>query len=497
MYDISELTRLPNWPLVLKVAAIVGREGAPVLVGGWVRDGLLGRDSRDIDFAVAGDGIEVASRVARVLGGTLVPLDAKNGVGRVVLSASGQTIDLATYVGTMLDDLSRRDFTIDAMAVDLREGESAEIRFVDPLGGLDDLKRRVVRATGESVFAADPARLLRAVRLAVLLDFGIETQTEARIREHAALISRVAGERVREELVAFLCLPGSGRSLSYMDGLRLLTSIIPELEATRGVAQPREHYWDVLTHCLKTVEAFDFLLNQGEWPYASLSGEPLWSSEAARYFDAEVGFGSNRAALFRLAAVLHDVSKPDTKTVEPTGRIRFLGHGLEGAEVARDVLGRLRFSGREIRLVEAAVRHHLRPTQMGWPALPSRRAVYRFCRDAGEAAVGVVYLSLADHMAARGPNMDPEQWQMHVGISRSILSQREEAPARLSPLIDGYAIMKSFGLSPGRRVGELLESVREARAAGEISSRDEALALVARLLAAPASRDQNQDRPRG
>ncbi len=497
MYDVSELTRLPTWPLIVKVAAIVGNAGAPFLVGGWVRDGLLGRDSRDVDFAVAGDGIETASRVARVLGGTLVPLDAENKVGRVVLSAGGQTIDVATCAGTILEDLSRRDFTIDAMAVDLSDAESPEIILLDPLGGLGDLKRKVIRATGRSVFAADPARLRRAVRLAALLDFNIETQTESSIKENAALISRVAGERVREELVAFLCVSGSGRFLSYMDTLRLLTAIIPELEGTRGVTQPREHYWDVLTHCLKTVEAFDHLLNQGEWPYAGVPAESLWSSEAADYFDAKVGSGSNRAALFRLAALLHDVSKPGTKTVEPTGRIRFFGHGLEGAQVAREILGRLRFSGREIRLVEAAVEHHLRPTQMGWPEPPSRRAVYRYCRDAGEAAVGVVYLSLADHMAARGPNLDPEQWRLHVAISRSILSQRGEAPARLSPLIDGYVIMKSFGLSPGRRVGELLESVREARASGEISSRDEALALVGRLLATSISRDQSEGGHRG
>ncbi len=491
MYDVSDLVRLPNWPLIVKVAGILGKSQAPYLVGGWVRDALLERDSHDIDFAVTGDGIKIAAQVARVFGGAAVPLDDQNGVGRVVLSGGSQTFDFATYGGRIDADLSRLDFTVDALAVDLGDADSGTSpRLIDLHDGVGDLKRRLITATNDSVFTADPARLLRAVRLAAGLQFDIEPRTESRIKTDSSLISSIAGERVREELVSCLNLPGSGRFLAYMDRLGLLTAIIPELELSRGVTQPKEHHWDVLTHCLMTVEAFDFLLGQAEWPYAAVAAKTLLSPEVADYFDAPVGAASGRAALFRLASLLHDISKPETRTVESTGRIRFLGHGEEGAEVAVGILRRLRFSNRETRLVELAVKHHLRPTQMGWPDLPSRRAIYRYYRDTEEAALGVLYLSLADHMAARGPQMDPEDWRLHADITMHILSQREEQPARLPSLIDGYDIMKSFGLSPGPSVGELLENVREARAAGEISSREQALQLVAKLLGAQISRDQ-------
>ena len=496
MYDVSELGRSKDWPLILKVGGLLGRAESPYLVGGWLRDRLLGRGSKDIDFAVAGDGIEIAARVARVVGGACVPLDPERRIGRVVLGGGplggDRTLDFAACRGSIQEDLSRRDFTIDAIAVDLLEaGSGGSIRLIDPFGGLNDLESRVIRAVTGSVFSDDPARLLRAVRLVAHLGFTVEPQTEAMMRENALLVSRVAGERLREELVSFLSLAGSGHFLSYMDGLGLLAALIPELETARGVTQPREHHWDVLTHSLKTVEAFDYLLGQAAWPYVALSLADLRSSQVNDYFEEQVGFGSNRAALFRLASLLHDVSKPDTKTVEPTGRIRFLGHGDVGAGVADEVLSRLRFSNREMKLIGTAVKYHLRPTQMGWPEMPSRRAIYRYYRDTAEAAVGILYLSLADHMAARGPQLDPDEWRIHSGISKYILSQQTEQPARVLPLIDGYDIMKNLGLSPGRRVGELLESVREAQTAGDISSKEEALALARSLLDAPVSREQN------
>jgi poly(A) polymerase len=481
-----------------KVNDILVAEGFGAhVVGGWVRDTLLGREADDIDFAVPGDGIKIASAVALAMGGTCVPLDRENGVGRVVLppgDASGGAqfmLDFATLQGSVEDDLSRRDFTIDAIAVDLNALVSGvDIRVIDPFGGLADLGRGTVRATAAGVFVADPVRLLRAIRLAASLGIVIEPVTEGLIKEHARLLSTVAGERTRGELVSLLCAAGSGRFFTYMDRLGLLTTIIPEAEGMRGITQPKEHVWDVLTHCLKTVEALDYLLRQGRWQYADVLDEVPWTSESAGYFAAEVGSGTSRAVLFRLAALLHDIAKPQTKSVQESGRIRFLGHGEEGADTARAVLERLRFSNREIRMVETAVKYHLRPTQMGWPQSPTRRALYRFFRDTGEAATGIVYLSLADHMAARGPSLDRGEWALHAGISNYILSQRGQEPARPRRLIDGYDIMDSFGLSPGHRVGQLLESVREAQAAGEITTKDEALALVGRELASAAGQAQ-------
>jgi poly(A) polymerase len=256
--------------------------------------------------------------------------------------------------------------------------------------------------------------------------------------------------------------------------------LFPELELSRGSFQPSEHYWDVLHHSLKTVAALDYLLRQEKWEYAGKDTltEVPWSDELQSYFEGEVGHGSNRLALTRLAALFHDIAKPKTRTVEPGGRVRFLGHADEGATMATDILERLRFSTREARFVKTLVKYHLRPTQMGLPEMPTNRAIYRYYRDTGEAAVGVLFLSLADHLATRGPTLDYVNWKMHSQTVAHVLSQQPEEKMRPVRLIDGYDIMTILGLGPGPLVGELLELVQEAQAAGEVTTKDEALKLL-------------------
>jgi poly(A) polymerase len=132
---------------------------------------------------------------------------------------------------------------------------------------------------------------------------------------------------------------------------------------------------------------------------------------------------------------------------------------------------------------------------MGWPEMPSRRAVYRFCRDTGDAAPGVLFLSLADHLATRGPNLGLDGWKLHTSIARHVIAWQEEQPEPPRRLIDGYDIMNFFGLKPGQRLGQILESVREAQASGEIVTREEALSLVAEILAEPtAGRPETEER---
>ena len=236
--------------------------------------------------------------------------------------------------------------------------------------------------------------------------------------------------------------------------------------------------------------AVDFVLRQGEWEYASeeVSAAVPWSAVLARHFDLEVSGGSTRRLLLKLAALLHDIAKPQTKTIEAGGRMRFLGHAREGASMAASILERLRFSGKEIKLVEIMVRHHLRPMQMSQEGLPSRRAIYRYFRDTGEAGIDIQFLSLADHLATRGPHLSLTGWQEHVEIVDHVLAQRSQEESLVTPLklIDGHDLINVLGLSPGPKIGELLEAVREAQASGELATRDEALAYLRERLSQEA-----------
>lgn len=455
------------------------------VVGGLVRDYLLRRATDDVDLVVAGDALDIASRASRRLGSTLVPLDEANQVARLVfpLEQARWHIDFAALRGDIENDLACRDFTINAMAVPLDSALDGDIdgSLIDPLGGRDDLKAGILRAVSDTSFADDPLRLLRAIRFAATLGFRIDPDTESLSRRDSALVSSVAAERIRDELGMILGTSMAYESLCKMDELGLLDPVLPELTVTRGVEQPKEHFWDVFDHSLHTVEAMERVLHERS---ADGDGELLaelpWSPEISARFSQEVSDGRTRRALSKLAALLHDIGKPATKAFDPDGRMRFLGHTQEGAAMASRAMARLRFSNRETAMVALMVEHHLRPGFLAREETPSRRAIYRYFRDTGDAGIDTLYLGLADHLAARGPTLDPEEWRKHVETTRYVLSKYFEDQSTITPpkLIDGRVLMDEFGLQPGPRIGELLEIVREAQAAGEVTTREQALQLV-------------------
>ena len=484
----TRLMESPTGEVLVRVGDFLAAQGIEAyLVGGLVRDVLLGRETADIDLAVSADALDVAAKVAAALDGRYVLLDRENRIGRVVL-ADAWELDFSTFDGSIEQDLARRDFTCNAMAVNLHQllKGTTDIRLIDPFKGWDDLRRGVIRAVTEDVFTADAARLLRAVRLAAELGFKIDGPTEALIQRDASLIAAVAGERVREELLRLLAVADSGQSLSHLDKLGLLTIIFPELALTKGVAQPKEHFWDVFEHSLKTVAAVDFLLRQGRWEY---NGEQVlaavpWPAAVVQHFTEEVSHGSTRRSLLKLAGLLHDIAKPQTKAIEADGKMRFLRHAPDGASIVADMLERLRFSTKEIKLVETEVKHHMRPTQMSQEGMPTRRAIYRYFRDTGDAEIDILYLSLADHLAARGPSLDPDGWREHTRVVEYVLVQRfeQESIAHPPKLVDGNDLIDIFGLTPGPELGRILEAVRETQAEGEIKTRQDALDYIRRKL---------------
>ncbi|MFH1640072.1 MAG: HD domain-containing protein [Chloroflexota bacterium] len=466
------------------------------VVGGLVRDALLGRDSADIDIAVAADGFETARAVAAALSGSYVPLDEQNRIGRVVLPNREKPdqpcwmLDFSTLQGNIEEDLSRRDFTVDAMSFALEDlaWHDKDAHLIDPFRGYDDLSQGVLRATGENIFTTDAARLIRAVRFVAELGFTMDKETEAQVMRHTDLIKSVAGERLRGELLHILAIPQSEKLLVYMDNLGLLTAIIPELVFTKGVTQPKEHFWNVFDHSIKTVAAVDFLLRRGIWEYTKrvvLSFVP-WSEEIRQHFNLQVSPGSNRRILLKLAALLHDIAKPRTRAEDNQGRLRFFGHGTEGAETAAAIMERLRFSSREIKLVTTMVKHHLRPGQLSHGnEPPSHRAIYRYFRDTGEASIDILFLSMADHLAARGPNLNLDAWQEHTKMVSYLLDRQREQAKQPKPgwFINGNDLINIFGLRPGPEIGEILEQLHEAQAAGELADREAALTSVKKLLA--------------
>ncbi|MBI2868156.1 MAG: CCA tRNA nucleotidyltransferase [Chloroflexi bacterium] len=474
-------------PLLERLHAFLSsRAPQSYVVGGFLRDTLLARQpNRDIDVAIAGDALGLARELADHLGGAYVLMHEERQVARVVLQWENQRwfIDISALQGGLEQDLARRDFTVNALAIPLDAALAGRTEaVVDPCGGLADLQRKTIRAMNDGIFRDDPVRLLRAVRFSAQLGFGLEPGTKEMVRRDAPLMPRAVPERAREELYNMLALPTAEGALWVLDRLQLLTRLIPELEAARGVDQPFEHYWDVFEHSVHTVRMAGLVLRSGPRSAPALLGIP-WTAELSSHFRQEVAGGHTRAVLLKLSALLHDVAKPLTKTVEPNGRARFIGHSEKGAEMAADIMRRLRFSNKEVGLVERIVLHHLRPGLMsGDQPLPTRRAVYRYFRDLEDAAYDVLFLSLADYLAARGPLLDPFAWRDYAGKIRHVLScgLGPEPAARPPRLVTGDDLMQAISLPPGPVIGRLLEKVNEAHAAGEVRTKEDAIDLARR-----------------
>lgn len=454
------------------------------LVGGSIRDALMGRTSHDVDAAVQGDALALGRDLAQAIGGAFVPMDPERGVARVVCREGGPTIDLAAMQGSVEDDMARRDFTIDAMALPIWavDGDWTEA-LIDPFDGREDLERGLVRMVGEGIFEEDPSRLLRGVRLARSLEFSIHRETADKIREQAHLVDGVAAERVRDEFLTLVSLDAPAETLHCLDELGLLCRVVPELEHAKNVGQPKEHYWDVFEHTVQAVEAAFAVTNPAGLRDSDLLGTLLWDEEMEGHFDEVVSDGHSRRTMLKLGALFHDIAKPQTKAVDATGRTRFLGHPTQGAEMAEERLRELRISARGIRSVSAMVKAHLRPVQMSQELeLPSPRAIYRFFRDLDESAYSVLYLSLADYLAARGPMLEMEDWLRHVDLVNYVVkeSRREAADdsEERRPLLTGHDLIAVFGLEPGPIFRRLLDGLEDARAASEVNSREEALTWV-------------------
>ena len=472
------LARLPRaQAALLRAAAAVAPGIDAVVVGGAIRDAVLGRPAVDVDLAVASGAIELARRCADRLDGTCVVLDAERGAARVV--AEGWMLDVADLRAPTLEgDLAARDFTVNALAVPLATLVTrGRARIIDPTGGLADLRARRLRPAGPGVLAEDPLRALRAVRLEAMFGLRLTPAGATAVRAAAAGLADVSAERVRDELLALLALADSARALRRADTLGVLGVILPEIESMRATPQPAPHRFPVLEHSLRAVAGCDRLLPR-------LDALTPYGEELAAHVTEPVGGGLTRATTLKLAALLHDVSKPETWR-RIRGRVRFFEHDVIGAGRVRAIGERLKLPERAIAIVERLVRHHLRPMHLASAASITPRARYRFYRDLREDTRDLLLLVLVDAAAVTGAS--PLTTWRRAPLVRELMRgwAEQRAVAATPPLVRGEDVMARFRLEPGPRVGWLLAQAREAQDLGRVGSREEALAYLDSLVAGP------------
>ena len=456
------------------------------LVGGLLRDQLLGRALRgpNVDLAVASGAVELCVSLARHLGGAFVPLDEAAGSARVVITQGGQRLelDVSDFRGpTLEEDLRRRDFTVNALAVRLEDW----LRYpeppalIDPLRGQEALAKRELRACFPGTFEEDPVRILRGFRFAAQLDFTLDASTMPLMARVVSGLSRISGERIRDELAMIFETDRAAQAVRSLNELGGLDVLIPELSAGRGLDQGPFHHLDVLNHQLEAVAQADrFLKDFAE--FSAPLREPL-----ARYCAEELVERRSRTSLIKLSSLLHDVGKPARRTVEPDGEIWFLGHEETGAELTVGIVERLRLSNQEGEMVCQLVRHHLRPGFLSREPQLTRRAIYRFFKALGDHGPACLLTWWADRLATRGTKSRVDQIDEQRARLEELLNAyffRAEEVVKPPRLLTGHEVMAAFHLQPGPKVGELLDAIEEAQAEGRIRTSDEAFALVRQLV---------------
>jgi poly(A) polymerase len=444
------------------------------LVGGALRDRLLGRETLDHDVILRGDVPQAARAVARAARGHAFELSEGFGAWRIVSRASPRwQLDLLPLTEQSIEaDLARRDFTVNALAQPLGAQE-----LIDPFGGRADLAERRLRMVSASAFEQDPLRTLRLARLAGDLGFGAEPATTAQAARSATGLRSVAAERIFEEMKRIITAPDPLVGLRLMDEVGVTRVVLPELAALRGVEQSPYHHLDVYEHTLAVLGEVVALQRDA----AERLGPA--GAEVDALLSLPLANELTRWQALRLGALVHDIAKPQTRGVTEQGRVTFMGHDTAGAELAETILGRLRASERLCEHVARLVRHHLRLGFLVHEAPLSRRANYRYLEQCGPVAVDVTVLSVADRLATRGQRVGGEAIAKHVELAWQMLEEAlrwQADPPR--PPLRGDELSQALGLAPGPELGRILAALEEASYAREICSREEAIERARELL---------------
>ena len=479
------LHRFPT-QLIQAIAELLQERAAPChIAGGTVRDWLMGIDSQDLDMTVARDGLGWAEALAGKLNGTFIPLDRDEDVARVVWREF--CIDCTSFregARTIEEDLCRRDFTINSMAVPFH-GLAAALpssagggKIIDPAGGRRDLENRIIRATGTAVFVSDPLRILRAYRFMAVLGFAISPATESQMREHAHLLHFVAEERIRHELDMIMASGSAFAAVSAMHENDILPELLPELYRGVGIEQPSSHHLDVFEHGMATLAQMEAVLGNTK-KYFPGAGDAL--DDYLR--------GGARRSLLKWAALFHDLGKPQTHAVRDDrgGRITFYNHDKEGARLFAIIADRLKWSRSDKNYVKQLISCHMWPFHLNNAKKKTGltpRAYVRLLKTAGEEFHGLFLLAMADSMAGSGSGKPPgmeedvaalyrETAAVYHGTIRPVLAER---------LLTGTDLITLFGLAPGPLFRNIFDRLENARIAGKVLDRGQAILWVKNYL---------------
>jgi poly(A) polymerase len=437
------------------------------IVGGTIRDILLGQAPKDFDIAVAGDPKLFSEKLAHRLSSRPILMGHP---GRETIRIVSEKIvyDIVRLNGaTIADDVKNRDFTINAMAYSLSDN-----RLIDPLRGRDDLRNGIIRMVSEESLINDPVRMLRAFRLGAALGFVIEPKTLERIQYHRFLMTGSAAERIKAELFKLFQNRRSFPYLRQMASTGILFEIFPVLKDLVGCPQNEHHAFDVFNHTLSAYQRLEVFF------------DTLSETVPETVIPVLKHLNSKKQGLLKYALLLHDIGKPETASRDVNGAIHFYGHGKESASMAWTIGKALRLSVAEMNYVDNLIRHHNRPRHLFALYRKNQltpKALVRFFLQCGPDIPDILVHAIADHC---GKGLAQNNGFVEFALQTALnFSTGFELKKSEKPLVTGFDLIDSFGLTPSPVFRIILRHIEEARLSGEIQTRDQAFSWVNMFLA--------------
>ncbi len=448
---------------ILKLISPYLKEVDAYLVGGYLRDLFLNKQSFDRDIVLLCDDIKsYTQNIAQKINATFIELDKEWGIYRLVLEDKKNYIDFAKAIDNNIEkDIKRRDITINAIAYNLNKCE-----FYDPTGGIDDIKLKKIKGICEQNFIDDALRLLRVFRFQSSLGFDIDEKTYSFVKKHVNLINNPAKERINVELMKLFEGNNTAKTLKKMDECGMLEILFPIINEFKLIPPNTHHHLDLFNHLIETV-------NQVEKNAKNL---PQKAQEVLNI----VPYGTvKKIAYLKLGAFLHDIGKPKTWTIdEKTLRHRFIMHDSVGAELVSEYLKPLKFSKKQISYIKTLIRHHIYPSNVN---LNNEKSVMKFLRKLNENTVDIILLAIADRLSARGVDISDEIVEENINHLNTLMNKYFDSLEEIKPLpklIDGNEIMQLLNIKPSPLLGKIISALKTAQEEGDITTKEQAIGFI-------------------